>query len=190
MIIPLLFLFWLSTWLSNMRALSFSLVGPRANRVLSHFVLALRHPLKVSSQTVAACVPLQLLHCGAYFGPMLYVCSSTYDRNFWDRRHSIHYIGGREEELGWPSADRKGGREEELGWPKVSSLSWPSADQEGECATARILGTPCLACNHLFTGVVVRSRVKGTAGDPMWCLCVQLPVPSPGNTVSFHSHLA
>ena len=42
--------------------------------------------------------------------------------------------GGREEELGWPSADRKGGREEELGWPKVSSLGWPSADQEGDCA--------------------------------------------------------
>ena len=102
--------------------------------LLSPIVLISRHPLKVSSQTVAACVPLQLLHCGAYFGPMLYVCSSTYDRNFWDRHHSSHYIGGREEELGWPSADRKGGREEELGWPKVSSLSWPSADQEGECA--------------------------------------------------------
>ena len=25
-------------------------------------------------------------------------------------------------------------------------------------ATARILGTPCLACDCLFTGVVVRSR--------------------------------
>ena len=76
-------------------------------------------------------------------------CSSTYDRNFWGWRHRSHYIGGREEELGWPSADwkggreeelgwpsadRKGGREEELGWPKVSSLGWPSADQEGNCA--------------------------------------------------------
>ena len=42
-------------------------------------------------------------------------------------------------------------------------------------ATAQILGTPCLACDRLFTGVVVNSRAKGTAGDPARCLCVQPP---------------
>ena len=42
-------------------------------------------------------------------------------------------------------------------------------------ATAQILGTPCLACYRLFTGVVVNSRAKGTAGDPAQCLCVQPP---------------
>ena len=40
-------------------------------------------------------------------------------------------------------------------------------------ATAQILGTPCLACYRLFTGVVVNSRAKGTVGDPARCLCVQ-----------------
>ena len=43
-------------------------------------------------------------------------------------------------------------------------------------ATAQILGTPCLECDRLFTGVVVRSRAKGTVGDPARCLCVHLPV--------------
>ena len=43
-------------------------------------------------------------------------------------------------------------------------------------ATAQILGTPCLACDRLFTGIVVNSRAKGTAGDPARCLCMQPPV--------------
>ena len=42
-------------------------------------------------------------------------------------------------------------------------------------ATTQIHGTPCLACDRLFTGVVVNSRAKGTAGDPARCLCMQRP---------------
>ena len=54
-----------------------------------------------------------------------------------------------------------------LGSIELCAIAWR--------ATARILGTPCLVCDRLFTGVVVNSRAKGTAGDPARCLCMQPP---------------